>query len=95
MSSELIPLPGRAHELCVNSEVDVQLGTFTEIHRAFAIADNMLYVWNYENETDAVVHREAGQAIRTVALAVPKPYVFPPHVKVCTSNGLDVLRRLL
>ena len=95
-------LPPEAWRFCEQSEVDLRLGLFAEIHRAYVIADNVFYMWDYEHqEMEGIVHREEGQAIRTVGLVVPKPHVFPRSVKVsvpttshlllCVNTHLDLL----
>eukprot|EP01138_Halocafeteria_seosinensis_P003357 gb/GECG01003433.1/.p1 GENE.gb/GECG01003433.1/~~gb/GECG01003433.1/.p1 ORF type:complete len:1699 (+),score=196.35 gb/GECG01003433.1/:1-5097(+) len=96
VSSEKLPLPNEALELCQNCEVDFRLGLLGEINRAYVVADNVLYIWNYEKaHENHVLHKEEGQAIRTVGLVVPKPHVFPRSVKYLLVVATPVEIRLL
>jgi nuclear pore complex protein Nup155 len=59
----------------------IQIGLFAELHHAWAIVDNILYLWDYTHPNPELSgYDELSSAINVVRLAKPKPGVFRSEV---------------
>jgi nuclear pore complex protein Nup155 len=60
---------------------NIEIGLFAELHHAWAIVDNVLYLWDYTHPNPELAgYDDLQSAISVVRLAKPKPGVFKSEV---------------
>ncbi|CAK9302505.1 unnamed protein product [Gordionus sp. m RMFG-2023] len=52
--------------------VNLRIGLFTELSRAYFIIDNSFYLWNYENNSDIISYDGFNEIITNAILIIPK-----------------------
>lgn len=74
-------IPDRMLEQLNGAAAKIQIGLFAELHHAWAIVDNILYLWDYTHPNPELSgYDDLQSAINVVRLAKPKPGVFRGEV---------------
>lgn len=83
-----IPLPRALRTL--QPECQINMGLFSEIHRAWIVVDNRLFLWNYYKGEDFYVFDGLDQLIVAVGIARPRPGIFLPTVQFVLAVSTPV-----
>eukprot|EP00742_Colponemidia_sp_Colp-10_P009188 GILJ01010000.1.p1 GENE.GILJ01010000.1~~GILJ01010000.1.p1 ORF type:complete len:1364 (-),score=247.43 GILJ01010000.1:46-4137(-) len=88
-----IPIPSTLMQQYANMQFKCNTGIFSEMQRVWVTIDNMLFLWNYQdNSPDAILQENFDQVIVAVASLRPKPNMFVQEIEfllaVATTNKL-------
>ncbi|KIW06004.1 uncharacterized protein PV09_03185 [Verruconis gallopava] len=89
-------IPDRVFEEYNNAEMQTMMGIFAELHHAWVVIDNALYLWDYTHPNPELIgYEELTQIINGVALVKPRAGVFVKEIThllvVTTPSDLHLI----